>query len=56
MTDVKSREKVRRGPTNEARSPYYALLAQLRLRAVEATWMVRRPERDPRREGSGGKR
>jgi hypothetical protein len=34
--------------TNEARSPYYALLAELRLRAAEATWSVRRPARSER--------
>lgn len=46
MTNKPYREIPVSGPINHARSPYYALLAQIRLRAAEATWAERR-----RREG-----
>lgn len=67
MKTVEQYERASRGSINVARSPCYALLAELRLRAIEATWAVRgagspgQPPftphrvslRDERREGKG---
>jgi hypothetical protein len=38
MKKSERQQALREGGTSTARSPYYALLAELRLRAAEATW------------------
>ncbi|HVJ94831.1 MAG TPA: hypothetical protein VM580_33840 [Labilithrix sp.] len=54
MKKSERQETLREGGTSTARSPYYALLAELRLRAVEATWtaQAKRAQRRDHRDGS----